>query len=155
MPVYGELHRYLPVIAHRNGFTVTEIPVTHYPRRYGKSKYGVARFLRGAFDLMTITFLTRYNVRPLHLFGVLGFLSSFAGFAVSLWLACEKIIYQKDLSNRPLLFLGVLLIIVGIQFISLGLLGEMITSLRQHTYTYQIKRVTGFKEHPLEFSIQP
>lgn len=138
--VYGELHRYLPVIAHQNGFVVTELPVTHRPRKYGKSKYGVARFTRGAFDFLTINFLTRYRKRPLHLFGILGYLSFIAGFAISVLLTYEKLILDKDLSNRPLLVLGVLLIIVGIQFISIGLLGEMITASRQENDSFHIKR---------------
>jgi len=146
MRVYGELHRYLPVIAFRNGYRVTELPVQHRPRRYGKSKYGVARFTRGAFDLMTITFLTRYKMRPLHLFGLMGGLCFIIGLGLSSWLVYERIFAHQYLSNRPLLFLGVLLIIVGIQFFSIGLLGEMITSLRRNQDTYQIKRCIGCVE---------
>lgn len=141
--VYGELHRYLPVIAHHNGFRVTEIPVTHHPRRYGRSKFGAARFTRGAFDLLTITFLTRYKKRPLHLFGLLGLLAFLTGSIISLVLAYQRIFYRMYLSNRPLLFLGILLIIVGMQFITLGLLGEMITAQRKDSDTYLIKRSLG------------
>jgi glycosyltransferase involved in cell wall biosynthesis len=144
--VYGELHRYLPVIAFRNGFRVTELPVKHYARKYGTSKFGVARFARGAFDLMTISFLTRYKMRPLHLFGVLGVLSFLGGFVVSLFLAYERLFRGKFLSNRPLLFLGVLLIIVGVQFFSIGLLGEMITSLRKDSDSFLVKRCLGCRE---------
>ncbi len=144
--VYGELHRYLPVIAFHNGFRVTELPVTHHPRKYGVSKFGVARFARGAFDLMTISFLTRYKMRPLHLFGVLGVISSLGGFGVSLFLAYERLFENKFLSNRPLLFLGVLLIIVGVQFFSIGLLGEMITSLRRDSDSFLVKRCLGCRE---------
>lgn len=143
--VYGELHRYLPVIAHHNGFKVTELPVTHHERKYGKSKFGVARFTRGAFDLLTITFLTRYNKRPLHLFGLIGLLSFFIGSVISMVLAYQRIFHKMFLSNRPLLFLGILLIIVGIQFITLGLLGEMITAQRKDSDGYIIKRTLGFK----------
>ena len=146
MKVYGELHRYLPVIAHRNGFRVTEIPVKHHPRKHGESKFGTARFARGAFDLMTITFLTRYKMRPLHLFGLLGLLSFFAGLVISLWLAFQRLVYNMFLSSRPLLFLGVLLIIVGVQFISIGLLGEMITAGRPESDNYLIKRKIGFDD---------
>jgi glycosyltransferase involved in cell wall biosynthesis len=146
MRVYGELHRYLPVIAFRNGYRVGELAVQHHPRKYGKSKYGVARFARGAFDLMTITFLTRYKMRPLHLFGLIGGLCFLSGLGLSSWLVYERIFAQKYLSNRPLLFLGVLLIIVGIQFFSIGLLGEMIASLRRNQDTYQIKRCIGCAE---------
>ena len=146
MNIYGELHRYLPVIAHRNGFRVTELAVKHHPRKYGKSKYGFSRFFRGAFDLLTITFLTRYRKRPLHLFGLLGFFSFLAGFIISLWLAIQKIVYHKYLSSRPLLFLGVLLIIVGVQFFSIGLLGEMITAHRSDSDAYLVRRRLGLDD---------
>ncbi len=142
--VYGEMHRYLPVIAFRDGFRVTEIPVKHHPRRYGKSKYGAARFFRGAFDLITITFLTRYKKRPLHLFGFLGTISAFIGGVVLVVLAVQRIFYHIYLSNRPILFLGFLLVIVGIQFVSIGLLGEMITAMRQDSDHYSVKETWGF-----------
>jgi len=144
--VYGELHRYLPVMAHRYGFRVSEVPVRHHPRRHGRSKFGAARFTRGAFDLITITFLTRFGKRPLHLFGVFGFLSSFSGFIISFYLAWGKIVYDTDIKNRPLMLLGILLIIVGIQFISIGLLGEMITAFRTDSETHLIKRTLGWDE---------
>lgn len=144
MNVYGELHRYLPVIAHRNGYRVTEIPVTHHPRKYGRSKYGVARFTRGAFDLMTITFLTRYKKRPLHLFGSWGLMSTLAGIVVLGYLAVQKIVFDAHLSNRPLLFLGLLMVIIGVQFFSIGLLGEMITESRAESDNYLIKSQIGW-----------
>lgn len=151
MHIYGELHRYLPVIAHRNGFRVTEMPVRHHPRKYGTSKFGAARFIRGAFDLLTITFLTRYKKRPLHLFGLLGLLCFFAGSIISIVLAYQRLFMQKYLSNRPILFLGVLLIIVGVQFLSIGLLGEMITELRNDTDAYNIKRCLGVDKEILQY----
>jgi glycosyltransferase involved in cell wall biosynthesis len=123
--IYGELHRY---------------PIKHHPRKHGKSKFGAARFARGAFDLLTVIFLTRYKTRPLHLFGIWGFFSFLAGFIISFSLGYQKLVLDKNLSNRPLLFLGVLLIIVGVQFFSIGLLGEMITSSRQKMNTYIIKQ---------------
>jgi len=144
MNVYGELHRYLPVIAHRNGYRVTEIPVTHHPRKYGRSKYGVARFTRGAFDLMTITFLTRYKKRPLHLFGSWGLMATFAGLVVLLYLAAQKVLFGAHLSNRPLLFLGLLMVIIGVQFFSIGLLGEMITESRAESDNYLVKSQIGW-----------
>jgi len=144
MNVYGELHRYLPVIAHRNGYRVTEIPVTHHPRKYGRSKYGVARFTRGAFDLMTITFLTRYKKRPLHLFGSWGLMSTLAGIVVLGYLAVQRIVFDAHLSNRPLLFLGLLMVIIGVQFFSIGLLGEMITESRAESDNYLIKSQIGW-----------
>ena len=144
MNIYGELHRYLPVIAHRNGYKVTEIPVTHHARKYGYSKYGMARFTRGAFDLLTITFLTRYKKRPLHLFGSWGLLSTFAGFVILTILAVQKLLFDAHLSRRPLLFLGLLLVIVGVQFFSIGLLGEMITDSRSESDNYLVKKYTGW-----------
>jgi hypothetical protein len=144
MNVYGELHRYLPVIAHRNGYRVTEIPVKHHPRQFGESKYGVARFTRGAFDLLTISFLTRYKKRPLHLFGTWGLLSSFAGFVILAILAFQKIFLDAHLSRRPLLFLGLLLVIIGVQFFSIGLLGEMITESVSENDNYLVKKYTGW-----------
>jgi len=152
MHIYGELHRYLPVIAHRNGFRVTEIPVRHHARKYGKSKFGTARFVRGAFDLLTITFLTRYKKRPLHLFGLLGVLCFLGGSVISIILAYQRLFMNKYLSNRPLLFLGVLLIIIGIQFLSIGLLGEMITELRNDSDAYNVKRCLGIDKDRLSRS---
>ncbi len=144
MNVYGELHRYLPVIAFRNGYRVTELPVTHFPRKYGRSKYGVARFTRGAFDLLTITFLSKYKKRPLHLFGTWGLVTSFLGLVILSILAVQKIVFDAHLSNRPLLFLGLLMVIVGVQFFSIGLLGEMISETRANMDNYLVKEYIGW-----------
>jgi len=126
LSLYGDLHRYIPSIAHSMGFKVTEIPVEHHARLYGKSKYGIKRFYHGFFDFITIIFLTKYLKRPMHLFGWFGALFSLSGFVICsyltvLWFMGEKI------GGRPLLILGVLLILVGIQFVSTGLVTEMIT----------------------------
>ncbi len=145
MTIYGELHRYLPVIAHQSGFRVTELPVVHHARKYGTSKFGAARFFRGAFDLLTITFLTRYQKRPLHLFGLMGLLSSLGGGLVLVMLLYQRLFHHVYLSNRPILFLGVLLIIVGVQFFSIGLLGEMLTSMRKNHPDVSIKKMRGFE----------
>jgi glycosyltransferase involved in cell wall biosynthesis len=124
--VYGELHRYIPVLASRRGFGVGEIQVTHHPRRHGVSKYGWDRFYKGLLDLITVLFITRYTRRPLHLFGAIGLLFLTTGFGICSWLA---ILWfgGEDLSNRPLLQLGILLILLGIQVSTTGLIGEMIT----------------------------
>lgn len=124
--IYGELHRYIPVLASRRGFRVGEIEVRHHPRRHGRSKYGWDRLYKGLLDLITVLFITRYTRRPLHLFGLVGLLSAGVGFLVcaylaALWFAGER------LSNRPHLLLGVLMILVGIQVLTTGLVGEMIT----------------------------
>jgi len=146
MTVYGEMHRYLPVIAFQNGFRVTEIPVKHHPRKHGESKFGAERMLRGAFDLMTITFLMRYKKSPLHFFGSYGLLFSVSGLIILVILAVQKLAYGQHLSNRPLLFLGVLLVIVGIQFISLGLIGEMITESRVDRDVYLVRNQVGWDD---------
>jgi glycosyltransferase involved in cell wall biosynthesis len=137
--VYGEMHRYLPVLAHWNGFRVGEIVVRHHPRRYGKTKFGASRFLKGFLDLITILFTTRYLRRPLHFFGTLGFLLFVAGFAIDLYLAIEWAFYGKYLTNRPMLWLGILLILLGVQTIAIGLIGEMIAHHAQKVEDYHIK----------------
>ncbi len=124
--VYGELHRYIPVLASRRGFAVGEIQVTHHPRRHGVSKYGWDRFYKGLLDLITVLFITRYTRRPLHLFGAFGLLFLTAGFGINAYLAWIWFGGQ-NLSNRPLLLLGILLMLLGIQVLTTGLIGEMIT----------------------------
>ncbi len=137
--VYGELHRYVPALAHWEGFKVGEMVVQHRARKYGKTKFGIGRFWKGFLDLATVLFTTRYFRRPLHLFGVWGILSVLAGFIVDAGLVVEWFLGETSLSNRPLFLGGVLLIIVGIQFISIGLLGEMISKSRQAEEVYVIK----------------
>jgi glycosyltransferase involved in cell wall biosynthesis len=124
--IYGELHRYIPVLASRRGFRVGEIAVQHHPRLHGRSKYGWDRLYKGLLDLITVLFITRYTRRPLHLFGVVGLLSAGVGFVICAYLAALWFV-GEPLSNRPLLLLGVLMILVGIQVLTTGLIGEMIT----------------------------
>ncbi len=123
--IYGELHRYIPVLASRKGFRVGEIEVHHMPRRHGVSKYGWDRFYKGLLDLITVLFITRYTPRPLHLFGLVGLGFLAAGFGVNLYLAILWL-GGEALSRRPLLFLGVLLMVMGVQVLTTGLLAEMI-----------------------------
>jgi glycosyltransferase involved in cell wall biosynthesis len=125
--LYGELHRFIPVLAAYRGFRVAEIPVNHRPRRHGRSRYGPERYLRGFFDLLSVTFMGRYRHRPLHLFGGMGVLMGAVGFAILLYLTVIWF-WGQAIGHRPLLTLGVLLVVVGIQFVSLGLLSELITS---------------------------
>jgi len=125
--LYGERHRFVPVLAHHLGFSVTELPVNHRPRLNGRSRFGIERYLRSPFDLLTIVFMGRYRYRPLHLFGGVGLIASLAGTAILLYLTAEKI-GGAGIGKRPLLMLGVLLVVVGVQFLSLGLIGEMLTS---------------------------
>ena len=136
--VHGELHRYLPVLARWQGFTITEIPVKHYPRRYGKTKYGISRFFKGFIDLITVIFSTRYIKRPLHFFGFFGAAAFFVGIIVLGYLTVLWI-QGHALSNRPMLFLGMLLIIVGVQFFAVGLLGEMLVHSSKDDSEYVIK----------------
>ena len=139
LQVYGEMHRYLPALAHWEGFNVTEIPVTHHARRYGKSKFGMSRFFKGFLDLLTIIFTSRFLKRPLHFFGTLGILLTTAGLGIDIWLVIEKFLGMTDLSNRPLVNFGIALIIVGVQSISLGLIGEMIVKNNHEKLNYSIK----------------
>ncbi|MGE5500008.1 MAG: glycosyltransferase [Syntrophothermus sp.] len=139
LKVYGELHRYMPVLADWQGYSISEVAVKHHPRRYGKTKFGISRFFKGFIDLVTVIFTTRYIKRPMHLFGFLGALSFLVGFLVNGYLTYEKLMLNKSVSNRPLLFLGMLLIIVGVQFFSVGLLGEMMVHNSQSDREYSIK----------------
>ncbi len=141
--IYGELHRYIPALAYWEGFRVSEIVVNHRPRKYGKSKYGVSRYVKGILDLITVLFLSRYTKRPLHVFGFIGLCSSLIGSGITLYLIILRIAKKTYLSNRPLLFIGVLLLILGIQFISIGLLGEMITRSIVKGQHYSIRRRLG------------
>ncbi|HEU6444142.1 MAG TPA: glycosyltransferase family 2 protein [Gaiellaceae bacterium] len=125
--IYGELHRFLPVLAHDRGFRVAELPVNHRPREHGRSRYGVERYARGFLDFMTVSFMGRYRHRPLHLFGGLGLLFAAIGSTVLVYLTILKLT-GSAIGHRPLLTLGVLLVVVGFQFFSLGLLSELITS---------------------------
>ncbi|MCX7878319.1 MAG: glycosyltransferase, partial [Ignavibacteria bacterium] len=131
--IYGEMHRYIPAIAHLSGFRVTEIPVNHHERKYGKTKYGISRFFNGFFDLVTLIFTTRYIKRPLHLFGLMGILNFICGTGILIYLTVLKFFESTPISGRPLFFVGILLAIVGIQFFSIGLIGEMITKTSQDT----------------------
>jgi glycosyltransferase involved in cell wall biosynthesis len=125
--LYGELHRFIPVLAHHRGFRIAELPVNHRPREHGRSRYGVERYLRGFLDLLTVSFIGRYGHRPLHLFGGLGLLLGAIGSAILIYLTVVKALGHA-IGQRPLLLLGVLLVVIGMQFFSLGLISEMITS---------------------------
>jgi hypothetical protein len=127
MRIYGELHRFIPVLAHFRGFRITEVAVNHRPRAHGRSRYGPERYIRAFFDLLTVTFMGRYRYRPLHLFGGLGLVLGAVGFIILVYLTSLKL-NGAAIGERPLLTLGVLFVVVGIQFVSLGLLSELITS---------------------------
>lgn len=137
--VYGELHRYVPVLAKNEGFKIGEMVVQHRPRKFGKTKFGFGRFWKGFLDLMTVLFTTRYFRRPLHLFGLWGIIAALIGIGIDGWLVIEWAQGKTALSNRPLFLGGVLLIIVGVQFVSIGLLGEMISKSKRTTEEYAIR----------------
>ncbi|MCF7913224.1 MAG: glycosyltransferase family 2 protein [Candidatus Cloacimonetes bacterium] len=128
LDIYGEMHRYIPALAHSRGFKVAELVVEHRSRKFGYSKYGWERYFRGFLDLLTVKLLTHYSRSPLYLFGNIGASISFLGFLIALYLSVLKLFYNQALSNRPLLFLAILLIMVGLQFFSLGLLSELIVN---------------------------
>lgn len=124
--LYGEMHRYVPLLAKWKGFDrIGEKEVKHHPRKYGNTKFGISRFLHGFLDLLTLLFVNRYMRQPMHFFGSMGVLFLIVGVGISGWLAYLKLYFGEPLSNRPLLFLGVLLILLGVQFFSIGFLGEI------------------------------
>jgi len=123
--LYGEMHRFIPAIASWMGVKVAEMKVNHRPRVAGTSKYGIGRTIRVVLDLVTVKFLLSYSTRPIQIFGLIGFVSGGIGFALALWLSIQRIFLEVPLSNRPALLLAVLLIFIGVQFVSMGLLGEL------------------------------
>ena len=145
LEIYGELHRYVPVLAAQRGWRVAELPVEHRPRLHGTSKFGVARYPRGLLDLLTVVFIGRYSLRPLHLFGGIGLFLGAIGTVICAYLAVLKI-GGAAIGERPLLLLGVLCILVGAQFFTLGLLGQLIAAsaqerTRPRTDRYDIRSV--------------
>ncbi len=124
--LYGEMHRFIPAIADWNGARIVEVAVNHRARQFGVSKYGIGRTVRVILDLLLVRFLQGYLVKPMQVFGLWGLLSSGAGFLICLWLALEKILYGAALAERPLLLLGALLIVVGVQLVSLGLVADVV-----------------------------
>jgi glycosyltransferase involved in cell wall biosynthesis len=141
--VYGEMHRYIPALAHWEGFRVTEIPVQHRARQHGVSKFGMSRFLKGYLDLLTVMFTTRYIKRPLHFFGAVGSLFAVVGFVTDLYLVIEWSLGRTSLSNRPLALFGVAMIIVGVQLISIGLIGELIVKNNLEHQKFSVRERLG------------
>jgi glycosyltransferase involved in cell wall biosynthesis len=138
--LYGELHRYVPVLAYWRGFSVTEIKVKHHPREFGKSKYGMRRLFRGLFDFLTVVFLVRYTRRPLHFFGMMGLIPMVLGVLIDAYLAVLWF-SGEQIGHRPLLTLGTLLLMIGVQFFSIGLMAEMLSySLLSREDEYGVRK---------------
>ena len=141
--VYGELHRFIPALAAWNRYRVGEIVVEHHPRRFGVSKFGAGRFFRGLMDLLTVTFLSRYDRKPLHFFGWPGAASFLAGLAICGFLTAVKL-SGESIGQRPLLTLGVLLIVIGVQILATGLLAELVVHVAGDRRPYRVRRTVGF-----------
>jgi len=144
--LYGEMHRFIPAIASGMGINYTEVVVNHRARRFGTSKYGISRTIRVILDLLTVKFLLSFSTRPIHVFGLLGLVSGGLGFLVALIMLVQRQLFNVPMGNRPLLFLAVLLIFIGIQFISIGLLAEMQARIyheSQNKPVYYIRKVLG------------
>jgi hypothetical protein len=140
--LYGELHRFIPALASWMGVRIAEIPVKDRKRLHGQSKYGISRTVRVLFDLITVFFLLSFSARPMQLFGLLGLASLGTGTLIGLYLTVLKVFYHASLSNRPLLWLAVLLIVIGVQFVSMGLIAELLTRTyheTQHKSIYAIR----------------
>jgi glycosyltransferase involved in cell wall biosynthesis len=149
--LYGEMHRFIPAVAAFIGATIVEMPVNHRPRRFGQSKYGIGRTLRVVLDLITVRFLQQYLTRPMQVFGLLGLILLGAGVGINGWLAVEKIAFGHNLADRPLLLLGVLLIVIGVQLLSLGLLADVVSRTyheaqnRRPYFVRELHRGTGHR----------
>jgi len=144
--LYGELHRFIPAIASWMGIQVAEVPVNHFPRTHGRSKYGLGRTLRVMLDLITVKFMLNYATRPLQIFGLAGLLSLLIGMVISGYLTIMRLFYNEALSDRPILLLGVLLIMLGVQLILMGLLGELIVRTyheSQDKPIYVVREILG------------
>ena len=142
--LYGELHRFIPALASGVGATITEVKVRHHPRRKGKSKYGLTRTFRVVLDLLTVKFFLSFATRPMQIFGLIGFAITFLGIVLLAYLTYVKFILDRAIGGRPLLFVSMLLILGGVQFITMGLLGEMLTRTHHEVGnkpTYKVKEV--------------
>lgn len=151
--IYGEMHRYIPLIAKWNGFSnIGEKVVEHRPRKYGETKFGIERFLNGFLDLISVSFVNRYKRKPMHFFGTLGTVSFLAGFFITSWLIFQKIygLYQgravREITAQPLFFLALVALIIGVQLFLTGFLAEMMTSNNSRKADYNIEEKLNFKD---------
>ena len=146
LKLYGEMHRFIPAVASWYGVRVAEVETIHHPRMHGKSKYGISRTVKVVLDLITVKFLQSFSTKPIQFFGPVGIASGFLGFLILLYLSIDKLFFGKDIGARPLLLLGALLVIVGIQLIGMGLIGEMLVRVyheSQRKPIYVIKKILG------------
>jgi len=146
LKLYGEMHRFIPAVASWYGVRVAEVETIHHPRMHGKSKYGISRTVKVVLDLITVKFLQSFSTKPIQFFGPVGIASGFLGFLVLLYLSIDKLFFGRDIGARPLLLLGALLVIVGIQLIGMGLIGEMLVRVyheSQRKPIYVIKKILG------------
>lgn len=144
--LYGELHRFIPALASQVGGTVTEVPVNHRARQFGRSKYGISRTVRVMLDLILVWFLGSYSTRPIHVFGAMGLLSAGGGVLIGLYLTFIKLFLGENIGGRPMLLLAVLLVVIGVQLITMGLLGEMTIRTyheSQNKPIYVVREVAG------------
>ncbi|MCK5069108.1 MAG: glycosyltransferase family 2 protein [Desulfocapsa sp.] len=147
--LYGEMHRFIPAIASGMGISFTEVKVNHRARRFGTSKYGITRTIRVLLDLLTVKFLLSYATRPLHVFGSMGFLSAGVGGFIAFFMTMQRFFMGVGLADRPLLLLAVLLIFMGVQFVTMGLIAELIVRTyheSQHKPIYYVRHVLSTKD---------
>ncbi len=147
MHLYGELHRFIPDIASWIGVTMAEVPVNHRPRRFGKSKYGLSRTFRVLLDLITVRFLLSYSTRPIHIFGSLGLMAFLLGVGLGVYLTVLKLATGQNIGGRPLLMLAVLLMMVGVQMVAMGLLGELIVRTYHESQNKPVYTVRQIVDH--------
>ncbi|MCP3931224.1 MAG: glycosyltransferase family 2 protein [Bacteroidetes bacterium] len=156
--LYGEMHRFIPAIASAMGISITEVKVNHRPRRFGTSKYGISRTIRVILDLVTVKFLLSYSTRPIHVFGTLGLCSGGIGFFIAAFLTFQRQFYNIGISDRPILLLAIFLMFVGVQFVTMGLIAEMLSRTyheSQNKPTYYIRNTFGkIHSYPPEKSEQ-
>jgi glycosyltransferase involved in cell wall biosynthesis len=148
LKLYGEMHRFITAIAGDLGAAVTEIPVNHRPRLRGQSKYGISRTVRVVLDLLTIKFLSGFSTRPIHVFGTFGLITMITGLLITGILGLQKIFFGVELAGRPLLLLGVLLVLGGVQLVTLGLLGEMLARTYHESQGKPIYRLREVRSAP-------
>jgi glycosyltransferase involved in cell wall biosynthesis len=151
--LYGDLHRFIPAIASYYGVRIAEVPVNYRLRQFGQSKYGIGRTVRVLLDLLTVRFLLSYSTRPIHIFGLLGLLSVLLGVGIGVYLTVIKFLYSAALAERPLLLFAILLVMVGVQLVTMGLLGEMVVRTyyeSQDKRIYAVREEIGSKNEPTQ-----